>query len=89
MTVDTEELERLEREATAAPWSIKTYQDESGEHNPFASWDLWSEENMALVCAMRNSIGDLLRELRELRGKLAESERQLMLARAALDGAYV
>ena len=92
MTIDLDELERLEREATPGPWvawrseifpgsDAKAYDEDSivcceGQEG------VARHANAALIVAARNALPELIRELKELREEVLERlERGLARAR--------
>lgn len=82
--VDLDELERLEREATPGPWEWNGIAIEAGrtdvlapgESNSFGYGTIHiAEEDQNLIAALRNAAPSLFAELRTLRARVAELER--------------
>src|SRR5690606_38182811 len=97
--IDLDELERLKREATPAPWKIAITKFASGDgwyvvdaHGDFfaganAPNPSTDEPNTRCVAASRNALPDLIAELRTLRARVAELERDAWLVHAMREAA--
>ena len=93
--IDLDELERLEREATAGPWHREYLELQRGgmmtlgigaKDRPVCIVNGIVESppglrDVAFIVTLRNALPDLLREVRELRAMKAELEALAALAR--------
>lgn len=91
--VDLDELERLEREATPGPWewygiSLKAGRVEvlgPGESDSFGYGTIdVADADQDLIAAARNALPELIAELRTLRARVDEMERDLDACRVDL-----
>lgn len=57
---DLDRLQQLYEAATPGPWKFRTYEYETGERESHLEAALYSEDNEALIHAMRNALPELL-----------------------------
>lgn len=72
MTIDIEELERLEREATPGPWRQDAYYPQlvAGMASVPGGVPYFAPADAALIVAARNQLPALLARVRELEGQV-------------------